>query len=139
MDRDQVVFVDRTFKVGDYLIRIKQEGDPKWGPSHATWAASTSLPFREKDMEEGGQLHFTIGTSHHALGAVLALCKSVDDKAEVILHLTPLADGGSITPVYGHLRNLHQLLQGFAWGTVAAWTGHGHPGHPTFEEVEVAA
>jgi hypothetical protein len=131
-DRETVIYTDRTFMVGEFAVRILLKGDARYGESGATWSASTHIPFR---VGEDAPTHFTIGTASDALGAVLALSRSVQDKAEVVLYLTPVGADGSITPVYATLGELSSNLTRLAWGTVAGWTGQSHPGHPTFEEV----
>lgn len=126
-DRETVVFQERTFIVGERTVIVALKGDARYGEEHATWTASTFIPFREG---EDAPTHFTIGAASIALGAVLALGNSVRDKAEVVLHLTPHGPGGLITPVYNELQDFARLLDRLAWGTFAK-----HPGHPTFEEV----
>lgn len=134
------IYIDRTFLIGDYRVRVQLRGAEERGESEATWIASTFIPYREG---EGAPTHYTTGASHHALGAVLALNTAVTDKANVILHLTPHGEDGSITPVYSHLHEFARMLHDFAWGDVVGWSGHVpvHGGKPTFEEVtgEVAA
>lgn len=134
---DITIYVDRTYMVGEFAVRITQKGDPRYGEAGATWSATTFIPYREG---EDAPTHFTIGVASRAIGAVLALSTSVRDKAEVVLHLTPGLPDGSAPPVYATLTSLATRLHSLAWGTVAGWgEGVAHPGHPKFEEVDVGA
>lgn len=122
------IYIDRSYMVGEFAVRIVLKGDSRMSEAEATWMATTYIPFREGEAPS----HLTIGAASSALGAVLALGNSVRDKAEVILHLTPYPN-----PVNATLMNLASGLNSLAWGTVAGWPkgGHAHPGHPIFEEV----
>lgn len=128
------IYVDRTYMVGEFAVRITQRGHPQHGEAGATWMATTYIPYREG---EDARAHLTIGAASSALGAVLALGTSVQDKAEVILHLTPYGPDGFMTPLFATLNALASGLHSLAWGTVAGWPEgvDAHPGHPTFEEV----
>ena len=134
---DITIWTDRTFLIGDYRVRVTLKGLTRYGEAGATWSASTYIPYREG---EDAPKHFTLACGNGALRAVLSLGEAVSNKAEVVLHLTPQGDDGSITPVYRELTDFSRLLNSFAWGTVLGWTegAEAHPGHPTFEEVTQA-
>jgi hypothetical protein len=137
---DEITYVDRTFLVGRFPVRIELKGEEKLGESRATWHASTEIPYR--DGEDAGK-HFTLGCGKTAYGAVLSLGSAVSNKADVILDLSPLTEDYKITPLYRELCQFARQLSSLAWGTCAGWEGglEAHAGHPTFEEVtsEVAA
>jgi len=134
---DITIWTDRTFLVGRFPVRVTLKGMTRYGEAGAIWSASASIPYREG---EDAPKHFTLAGGDSALRAVLALGVAVSNKAEVVLHLTPHGDDGSITPVYRELTDFASLLHGFAWGTVLGWTDgvDAHEGHPSFEEVTQA-
>ena len=127
MNINRTIYVDRTYMVGGFAVRITKTADSRRGEAEATWMATTSIPYRDG---EDAPTHLTIGAADTAVGAVLALGGSAWDKADVVLHLAPHPN-----PVYATLTALASGLDSLAWGTVAGWSGKAHPGHPTFEEV----
>ncbi len=139
---DTTIYADRTYRVGDYLVRLQLKGETERGVGGATWSAVTHIPYREG---EGAAKHLTIGCSKDHYAAVLSLAESINDKADVVLDLVPSEDGEN-SRMFRHLHELSRMLHQLAWGTVLGWEvfgwhGRAHAGHPTFEEVtdEVAA
>ena len=124
------IYIDRTFLVGAYPVRVVQKDDD-------IWIAEVNIPYREG---AGADRHLTLGTGDSALNAVVSLRDRVSDKAHVILHLSPRGEDGSITPLYFELTDFSKLLHSFAWGTVLGWANgvDAHEGHPSFEEVTQA-
>lgn len=131
---DEITYVDRTFMVGRFLVRIELKGEEERGESQATWHASTEIPYR---LGEDADKHFTLGCGKTAYGAVLSLGSAVSNKADVILGLSPLTEDFKVTPLYRELGHFSRLLSSLAWGTCAGWERglEAHGGHPTFEEV----